>query len=72
MTDIPCYSVEVDDAGEPQSGVQYGVLGKDGKHYLYGDQGWVASGQAIEDAHPGGRIQRRTFTITYGEWTPDA
>jgi hypothetical protein len=54
---------------DPNSGVQFAVLDPDGTHHAYGDQSWVAYGQAIRcGMHPDGRIQRRTVTITYGEW----
>lgn len=55
--------------GDPDSGVQFAVLDPDGTHHAYGDQRWVAYGGAVEAAHPGSKTQRRTVTITYGDWT---
>jgi len=58
-----------DDAGEPKSATQYAIVTPDGKRHLYGDQKWVAYGNAIRDgSHPDGRIQQRSITIAYGPW----
>lgn len=67
----PVHSLHVaaltDQDDDPTDAVQYAVLDR-GQHHTYGDQEWVASGQALHDAHQNGRVQRRTVTITYGEW----
>lgn len=68
---IPRYSLELtartDQREDPTHAVQYAVLDR-GEHHTYGDQSWVAYGRALTDAHPHGRVQRRTVTITYGQW----
>lgn len=62
-----------DQTGEnPTGAVQYCVVGAFGERHVYGDQGWVASGQAVIDAHPGGHVEYRTVTISYGAWVPHA
>ena len=54
---------------DPTSGVQYAVLDPDGQHHTYGDQSWVKYGGPVQGgSHPGGRIQSRTVTVTYGPW----
>lgn len=72
---IPTLSWEdkYDDHGDAVSGVQYAVVDPDGSDHPYGDQSWVMGGGPIRDGgHPEGRIQRRTVTVTYGEWeAPD-
>lgn len=55
---------------DPTEAVQYCIVGANGRRYVYGDQEWVASGAAIEDSHPGGHVEKRTISITYGEWSP--
>lgn len=57
-----------DERVDPTSADQFSVVDRDGVRHVYGDQSWVAYGQVLVDAHPGGRVQRRTVTITYGEW----
>lgn len=51
----------------PHLGVQFTVLATNGERHTYGDQEWVADGRAL-DHHPGGRVQHRSVTITYGPW----
>jgi hypothetical protein len=73
VTAIPSYRLDFygltdQRDGEPTQAVQFAVVDRGGERYQYGDQSWVYSGQAIEDSHPGGKIQRRTVTIVYGEW----
>jgi hypothetical protein len=53
----------------PETADQYCVVDPDGTRHVYGDQGWVKDGQALKH-HPGGRIEHRTITISYGEWGP--
>lgn len=71
---IPSYSLDITGLTEsrddnPTSAVQYCVVDEKGIRRVYGDQEWVVSGQAVIDAHPGGRVEQRTITITYGEWS---
>ena len=74
---IPSFSLEItgltwvrDD--NPTGGIQYCAVDELGVRHIYGDQEWVMSGQAIIDAHPGGHVEQRTITITYGEWVSRA
>ena len=53
---------------DPTTGAQFAVLDPDGERTAYGDQRYVAYGECLQDGHPDGKIQRRTITITYGEW----
>jgi len=69
---IPFHSVDIvgltdEDPAEWTNAVQYSVAMPDGRHLVYGDQRWVASGRALAD-HRDGWVERRTVTITYGEW----
>ena len=71
---IPQQSLEVagltDDDVDPASGIQFAVLDPSGKRHKDGDQSWVAYGTVLTDGnHPGGWIQYRTISISYGEWT---
>ena len=71
---IPHHSLELvgltDDIGESTDAVQFCVRDPEGLRHVYGDQSWVATGTCITDgSHPSGRIQYRTVTISYGEWT---
>ena len=65
---VPVDQVERAADLRPAGGVQYAVKDRSGEYITYGDQHWVASGQALADAHPDGTIVRRTVTVTYGEW----
>lgn len=56
-----------DQIEDPTEAVQFCVLVA-GKRQVYGDQQWVRDGRAVRDVYPEGRTQRRTITITYGEW----
>lgn len=68
MSELTGETTRRDEHGEPTEVTQYAVL-DGGKHYIYGDQNWVAYGGAIRDgSHPDGRVQHRTATITYGPW----
>jgi len=74
MDHVPQGFVELsaltDDArSEPHSAIQYAVVSADGSgRQVYGDQSWVAYGRAAREEGNGARTQRRTITITYGEW----
>lgn len=73
MSELTGETIRRDEHGEPTEVVQYAVLDDDGKHYIYGDQNWVAYGGAIRDgSHPDGRVQHRTATVTYGPWVDGA
>ena len=70
---VPTYSIHVTGVSDQRDddtteGVQFCVLDPDGSRHVYGDQSWVAYGGAVRDSHPRGRVQRRSVTITYGEW----
>ncbi len=70
---IPSHTLSIEALTEspgvnPVSAVQYCVVGANGRRYIYGDQSWVAAGHAVDEAHPGGHVEQRTITITYGEW----
>lgn len=57
------------DGDNPTDAVQYAVIDRDGASQINGDQEWVRSHQCItEGSRPGGRIQYRRVTITYGPW----
>jgi hypothetical protein len=71
---IPSYSLDITALTEtrddnPTSAVQYCVVDTFGGRHVYGDQNWVASGQAVIDAHFDGHIEQRTISISYGEWS---
>lgn len=74
MNHWPKFSLDLiartsDPAEYPAVGVQYCVVDDDGGRHVYGDQMWVPSGACIRDgSFPGGRIERREVTISYGEW----
>ena len=55
----------------PTELTQWSVVGPGGHRAVYGDQHYVADRQVLRD-EPEGRIERRTITIIYGEWVPDA
>jgi len=57
-----------DVVSDPTAAVQFCVVDEHGERHVYGDQSWIAGGRAVREAHPGGRVERRTVTITYGEW----
>lgn len=56
-----------DDTTEPTSAMQYAVSTPTGR-VVFGDQEWVRSGQALAELPDGAKVQRRTITISYGEW----
>lgn len=57
-----------DTGDSPRTATQYGVR-RDGRVTIYGDQGWVADGRAVETLG-GGLTVRRSVQITYGPWVP--
>lgn len=63
------YMIGVVDYGtsEPTVAVEYAIRDVNGEYYAYGDQSWVACGEALFH-HPGGVIVRRVNTISYGSW----
>lgn len=71
---VPTYSAHLtgltgERIDDPTWAVQFAVVDPDGTRTAYGDQSWVAASGPVRDgSHPGGRIQSRTVTITYGEW----
>lgn len=66
--DVP--ALTVDDLDEPHTATQFCVVDSLGIRYIYGDQSWVAHGDALRHQHPDGHIERREITLTYGEWMP--
>lgn len=64
--DIPALTTEMLD--EPTTGEQWCVVDADGMRHIYGDQGWIKSHEALS-FHPGGHVEHRPMTITYGDWT---
>lgn len=68
---VPTHLLDItaltDDRDNPTTALQYGVLDR-GEHHVYGDQSWVAYGNAQREEHPDGKTQRRRITITYGPW----
>lgn len=73
---IPFHSVDIsaltdDDPSEPGSAVQYAIVYLSGRREINGDQQWVADGRGLRWHNGSGldvRVERRTVTITYGEW----
>lgn len=68
LTNIAALTVEVTEDGEPVKAVQYAVVSPDGERVAYGDQRWVMSGRALDDAPAGSRVEFRTISLSYGEW----
>lgn len=56
------------DDRHPMTATQWAVGHPDGRHTCYGDQEWVACGQAAEEDGPGSTTMYRSVTITYGPW----
>jgi hypothetical protein len=55
----------------PTNAVQYCVLDNETR-VIYSDQPWLASGKVLDGDNgcsEEARIQQRTVTIIYGEWT---
>ncbi len=53
---------------DPTVAIEYAVRTPDGQTHAYGDQSWVAYGDALTDHPEGSTIVRRINLVSYGTW----
>jgi hypothetical protein len=70
LLSIPALTIAGHDE-DPASAVQWAVRTPSGALVPYGDQEWVRTGQAAEDAEAGTTTVHRDVTITYGPWSDE-